>query len=118
MTRTETLNRSWWRSALAQLTADHEGAHVTIEVLDPVVGHQHEVERLPFSYIDYDPRDDVVIVAVGGSSPQYPVVLRHMVWHPIEVDIAVEEVSEPAVRTVELDGTATLVIFFSERTEH
>lgn len=116
MAGTATLNRSEWQSALDQLTADYEGRHVTIELLDPVAGHQHEVERLPFSYINYDPKDDVVIVAVGGTSPQYPVVLRHMVWHPAELDIAVEDVSEPAVRIVEPDGTATLVIFFSDRT--
>jgi hypothetical protein len=118
MAGTATLNRSQWKSALDQLTADHEGSHVTIELLDPVVGHQHEVERLPLSYINYDPKDDAVIVAVGGNSPQYPVVLRHMVWHPTEVDVAVEEVPEPAVRIVEPDGTTTLVIFFSERTDH
>jgi hypothetical protein len=39
-----------------------------------------------------------------------------MVWHPTVVDIAVEEVSEPAARIVEPDCTTTLVIFFSERT--
>jgi hypothetical protein len=117
MAGTATLKRSDWKSALDQMTADYEGRYVTIELLDPVVGHQHEVERLPFSYINYDPKDDVVIVAVGGDSPQYPVVLRHMVWHPTEVDIAVEEVSEPAARIVEPDGTTTLVIFFSDRAE-
>jgi hypothetical protein len=117
MAGTATLNRSEWRNALDQLTADHDGKYVTIELLDPLVGHQHEVDRLPFSYINYDPKDDVVIVAVGGNSPRYPVVLRHMVWHPTEVDLAIEQVPEPAVRIVEPDGTITLVIFFSEQTE-
>ena len=116
MAGTATLNRSEWKSALDQLTADNEGRYVTIELLDPVAGHQHEVERLPFSYINYDPKDDVIVIAVCGNSPQYPVVLRHMVWHPTEMDIAVEEVPEPAVRIVEPDDTTTLVIFFSNRT--
>jgi hypothetical protein len=40
-----------------------------------------------------------------------------MVWHPAEVDIAVEDVPEPAARIVEPDGTTTLVIFFSNQTE-
>ncbi len=117
MAGTATLNRSEWKNAFDQLTADCQGRHVTIELLDPVAGHQHEVERLPFSYISYDPKDDVVIVAVGGNSPQYPVVLRHMVWHPAAVDIAVEEVSGSAARIAEPDGTTTLVTFFSDRTE-
>ena len=56
MADTATLNRSEWKNALDQLTAGCEGRHVTIELLDPVVGHQREVERLPFSYISYDQR--------------------------------------------------------------
>jgi hypothetical protein len=109
------LNRSEWKNALDQLTADQDGRYVAIELLDPSVGHQYEAERLPFSYINYDPKDDVVIVAVGGNSPRHPVVLRHMVWHPVEVDLAVEGVREPAVRIVEPDGTTTLVVFFAEQ---
>jgi hypothetical protein len=114
MASTETLDRTEWRSALDQLTADHEGENVTIELLDPGVGHQHEAEQLPFVYINYDPKDDVVISAVGGKSAKYPVVLRHMVWHPSEVDLAVEDVPEAAVRIVEPDGTTTLVTFHPE----
>jgi hypothetical protein len=37
-----TLNRSEWKNALDQLTADYDGQQVTIELLDPLVGHQHE----------------------------------------------------------------------------
>jgi hypothetical protein len=55
-------------NALDQLTADHEGQHVTIELLDPSVGYQHEAERLPFAYINFDPKDDVIVIAVGGKS--------------------------------------------------
>jgi agmatine/peptidylarginine deiminase len=62
-----TLNRSEWKNALDQLTADYDGQQVTIELLDPLVGHQHEAERLPFSYINFDVKDDVIIVAVGGN---------------------------------------------------
>jgi hypothetical protein len=108
------LNRSDWKNAFDQLTADHEGQHVTIELLDPSVGYQHEAERLPFAYINFDPKDDVIVVAVGGKSRRYPVVLRHMMWHPTEVDLAVDGVPEPAVRIVEPDGTTTLVTFFDE----
>lgn len=68
---------------------------MTIELLDPSVGYQHEAERLPFTYINFDSADDVIVVAVGGKSRRYPVVLRHMVWNPTEVDLAVDGVPEP-----------------------
>ena len=72
-------------------------------------GDQTEAERLPFAYTSYDPKGDVVVVAVGGRSSSYPVVLRHMVTHPSGVDI---DLDAGAFRAVEQDGTTTLVSFF------
>jgi hypothetical protein len=103
-----------WKTALDQLTAERADDNVTIEAIDPIVGPQFQAERLPLSYLTYDPKDDVVIVAVGGRTPQYPVVLRHMIWHPTEMDVATDDVSQPAVRVVESDGTVTLVTFHAE----
>lgn len=55
-----------------------------------------------------------MIVAVGGHTSEYPVVLRHMVWHPTKVDIAADDLSRPTVRVVESDGTTTLVTFYPD----
>lgn len=100
-----------WRGELDRMTTEHAGDLMTIEVLDPESGYQHEAQRLPFSEITYDPGDDVVVIAVGGTGAQHLVVLRHMVWCPSEVDVATDEVPQPAVRVVEPDGTTSLVVF-------
>jgi len=113
MADTATPQASEWTSLLDKMTAEHAGHHVTIELLDPTYGDQHEAERLPFAYATYDPRDDVVIVAVGGNSPRFPVVLRHMVWHPTQVD-AVDDGGLAAIRAVEPDGTTTVVTFYDD----
>lgn len=55
MAGTTILNRNEWKTALDQLTVDRSGDRVTIEVIDPTVGPQPEVQQLPFSYINYDP---------------------------------------------------------------
>ncbi|TVL91282.1 DUF5335 family protein [Streptomyces sp. SAJ15] len=112
MAETPLLDRSRWTTALDELTEAHAGESVSIEVLDPEIGHQYEAQRLPFSYLGYDPKDDVVIVAVGGQSSQYPVVLRHMVQHPKEIDVATAGVPEAAVRVLDQEDTATLISFF------
>jgi hypothetical protein len=108
MADTPKAGRAEWAALLGRLTKEHEGRLITIELLDPEYGDQHEAERLPFAYADYDPRDDVVIVAVGGNSPRYPVLLRHMIWHPSEVDVA----PDGAFRVVDQDDIATLVSFY------
>jgi hypothetical protein len=103
--------RQAWESRLEQLTKEYEGAFVTIEVLEPDYVANEEVEHLPFTAAAYDPRDDVVIVSVGGRTAEYPVVLRHMVWHPVEVDVA-DDAKPPRLRVVEKDGTTTVVVFY------
>lgn len=112
MAETPLPDRSHWTTALDEVTATHGGELVTIEVLDPSIGHQYEAERLPFSYLAYDPKDDVVVVAVGGQEPRYPVVLRHIVQHPQEVDVLMVDVPEPAVRILDQEDTATLITFY------
>ena len=74
-----------WRDFLEQVTKEHDDALVTIEVFSREFGDGYEAEKLPFESIEYDDKDDVVIVIVGGRDGRYPVVLRHMVWHPQQV---------------------------------
>lgn len=115
MASTPTLHRKEWQRALDEFDAEHQGERVTIEVLDESIGHQYEAERLPFSSLSYDPKDDMVIVAVGGDPPRYPVVMRHMVAHPREVQVTTRDIPEPAVRLVDQDGSVTLITFYAPK---
>jgi hypothetical protein len=73
----------------------HEGEEITIEVLDQDWGDPYEEEGRRGDH------------RAWGSSAAWPVLLRHMVWHPTEVSIAV--VGEAtALRLTEPDGTVTL----------
>jgi hypothetical protein len=108
MAEASTTDRKAWVDQLDRITKEREGQYVTIEVVDRTYGDGTEAERLPFGYASYDQKDDVAIVAVGGSSGSYPVVLRHMVWHPTEIDVDLEA---GAVKLVEPDGTTTIVGF-------
>jgi hypothetical protein len=108
MTQT-TNDRSTWATELDQLTDRHEGDLVVIEVLDQTFGDGEQAERVPFVYATYDPKDDVVIVAVGGRSGRVPVALRHTIEDPVELDV-----DENAIRVVSDDGTTTIMSFVSE----
>jgi hypothetical protein len=109
MTDTAAVDHSQWVSVMDQLTKDHEGEYVTIEVMDPTYGDNTEAERMPFQYAAYDYKDDVAFVVVGGKTPRYPVALRHMVPHPKDLTATMDP---PAVRVVGPEGTTTVVSFF------
>jgi hypothetical protein len=100
--------RTEWTKLTDRLTAEYQGYDVAIEVFDPEVGDNPMVERLPFDNVTYDHKDDVVVVAVGGNSPRYPVVLRHLIDHPQEfvVDLIPEGA---ALKITDSTGTTTLV---------
>jgi hypothetical protein len=106
--------RTEWTQLTDRLTAEYDGYDITIEVLDPEAGDNEMVERLPFDSITYDHKDDVVAVAVGGKSPRYPVVLRHLIYHPREfvVDLIPEGA---AVKVTDDTGTTTLVSLLRPR---
>jgi hypothetical protein len=104
------LPRSDWRPYLQAVTAAHEGDEATIELVDHELGDEHEVERLPLAYLDYEPEDDAVMVAVGGRDSRYPVVLHHIVDGPRRI---LADSYEPgptlALDIVDDDGGHTIV---------
>ena len=81
----EEISRPSWPEALELLTKEHEGDDVTIEVVNQEFGDLVEAEKIPLAYLQYDHKDDAVIVAVGGRSGRYPVVLRHIIAHPTAI---------------------------------
>jgi Family of unknown function (DUF5335) len=103
------LAASEWKSRLEELTDQHEGAPVTIEVLDQELGDEEEIEKIPLAYLAFDPKDDVVIVAVGGRGGRFPAVLHHLLEHPREIAVDSYGDGLVAVDVVDGDGGHTIV---------
>ena len=76
------LPREEWRRFMDAMTRQYEGWEVTIEVLSDELGDLTQAERLPLAYLEYDDKDDIFSVAVGGRDGRYPVLLRHGIEHP------------------------------------
>ena len=110
MTQSSTTSHGDWVSQLEQLTKERQGQSVTIEILHPAYGDMPETEHLPFAYASYDPKDDVLVIAVGGNTAKYPVVLRHLISHPTEVDV---DVDNGGLKVVDKDGTTTITSFYA-----
>lgn len=109
----EELPRPAWRDFLESVTKEHDTDDVTIEVLSNEFGDQQEAERIPLAYIEYDDRDDAVIVGVGGRSSQYPVVLRHTVHHPLQIFVHLPAPNVTrAIDIVGEDGDQTVITLY------
>jgi hypothetical protein len=109
----EELPRSSWKEALEELSREHEGDVVTIEVTAADLGDQFEAEKLPLSYIEYDPHDDAASVGIGGRDGRYPVVLRHAIEHPQRIIVRTSGSEEStALEVVGPDETNTLITIY------
>jgi hypothetical protein len=107
--------RPEWHRFFDELTREHAGHLAAVEVLDQDFGDELEAERMPLAYLEYDPKDDMVNVAVGGRDGRYPVVLRHQVLHPrtIRSDRVLPDISW-AFDISDAEGTRTFVSIFAE----
>jgi hypothetical protein len=115
----EEISRNEWTEFLQQLSQELEGWYITMEVLTRDLGDQHEAERLPFVFIEYDRKDDAVIIAVGGRDGRYPVVLRHMISDP---DKILAHVPRPelayALDVVDKDGLQTVISLYPNERDY
>jgi hypothetical protein len=110
MTETAVIDRDQWPQYFDQLSQEHVGELIRLEVLDPTYGDQIAGEHLPFEVATYDPSDDVVVLTAGRTDDGEP-VLRHTIQHPVEVDVAVPDPHETVLRVVAPDNT-TLAYFY------
>ena len=104
--------RSSWPTYFDSVTASIEGMLVTVELMDEQLGDQTDIERLPVQAISYDPRDDVLEVAVGGRGTRYPVVLRHFISNPTTISVEELEGRPSAILVTDPGGVRTLIRLF------
>jgi hypothetical protein len=105
----EEIHRDSWQKSLELLSVEHQGDWATIEVAELDLGDQLEAQKIPFSYIEYDPHDDAFSVGVGGLDGRYPVTLRHVVEHPQHIVAHASDVGSVTIEVRSDDGTVTLV---------
>ena len=112
-TTTHELGAESWMEYFDSIAPSIESLLVTIEVMSEALGDQLDVERLPLQTIGYDPKDNILEVAVGGRGVRYPVLLRHFISSP--QTISVEEsgpLNPTAILVTDASGVRTLIRLF------
>lgn len=111
-TPTPELEKKRWREYFDSLAHSLQGLLVSIEVMSEQIGDQTDVERIPLQGISYDPKDDVLEVAVGGRDSRYPVVLRHFIDAPSMIRVQDGAVRPHTIFVEDASGTKTLIRLF------
>ena len=111
-TTTRELERASWPAYFDSIASSIEGMLVTVELMGEQLGDQTDIERLPVQAISYDPRDDVLEVAVGGRGTRYPVVLRHFISSPTAISVEELEGRPSAILVTDPDGVRTWIRLF------
>lgn len=108
-TTTTSTDRGTWRQLFEKLTGARTQQPVTIDILNEEIGDQTETHRMPLQSLDYDDRNNVIVITVGSRRGRG--FLRHLIHDPIEVDLVDRPDHSLAMRIVDEGGTETLVTF-------
>jgi hypothetical protein len=112
-TTTEELGAEKWARYFDSLTPGIEGKLVTVEVMSDELGDQLDVERLPLQAIGYDPKDNVLEVAVGGRGVRHPILSRHFISSPQTISIeGAGSFTPTAILVTDGSGVRTLIRLF------
>jgi hypothetical protein len=100
---TQKLDRSEWQPFLDALSQLLLGQQAEIEVDSLALGSQLEADWLPLIGITYDPKDDLIEVALEG--------VDHMIPKPKEVVVKTGAKGIDSVEIVRDDNTIEIVLF-------
>ncbi len=97
------IDKSGWRAALDRLSQSLSGKRAEIEIAALSLGDQIAAEWQPIIGITYDPKDDIVEVALEG--------LDHIISRPRELQFQQEGALVSALEIVDADGIRHIVKF-------
>ena len=92
---------SEWQPLLDRLSKTLIGKRAEVEIAALQIGDQVAAEWLPLLGITYDPKDDLIDVALDG--------LDHMINHPRELDLVQQNGQWSAVQIVDAEGKRHII---------
>ncbi|MDB5729512.1 MAG: hypothetical protein JWQ00_2717 [Noviherbaspirillum sp.] len=98
---TTRLDKNTWRPYFDHVSKILDGKRVEIEVASLQIGDQIEAEWLPLIGIVYDPKNDLIEVALEG--------LDHMIRHPKEVYVDQEAVLLTSMEVIDSDDMRQII---------
>jgi hypothetical protein len=98
---TTRLEKTEWQLFFDRMSKALTGKRAEIEIDSLTLGHQIEAKSLPLLGMVYDPKSDVLEIALEG--------LDHMIPHPQQVFVEMEGPELTGVEIIDRDGLKQLV---------
>src|SRR3979411_2665921 len=96
------LEKSQWRAYFDRVSKALIGKRAEIEVASLKLGDQIAAEWLPLVGITYDPKDDILEVALDG--------VDHLITKPREIYVEEQGLELAAVEVIDAEGVRQIVV--------
>jgi hypothetical protein len=96
------IDKDEWLIFCAFVTRGLLGKRAEIEVASLALGARIEAEWLPFLGIDYDPRNDIIEIALDG--------LDHLVRNPLELYFDEDPIGMTSLQVIDGDGVRQIIL--------
>ena len=95
------LEKTEWRPFLDRISKGLVGKRAELELASLALGDQIEAEWLPLFGITYDPKSDILEIALEG--------IDHMISHPEQIFVAMDGVQLTSLEVIDRDGLTQIV---------
>ncbi len=99
--KSRNLEKKIWNSYFDRVSKSLEGKRATIEVASLDLGDQIETESVVLYGITYDPKDDLLEIALEG--------LDHMIRKPVDIEVIEEAGGLKTIGVVDAEGTEQII---------
>src|ERR1700732_1860259 len=101
-TMAKQLEKSQWRAYFDRMSKALVGKRAEIEVASLKLGDQIEAEWLPLLGISYDPKDDIIEIALEG--------VDHLIPKPREVYVEEKGLELSSLEVIDAEGTHQIIV--------
>ena len=96
------LEKSQWRTYFDRMSKALVGKRAEIEVASLKLGDQIQAEWLPLLGISYDPKDDIIEIALEG--------VDHLIPKPREVYVEENGLKLSSLEVIDAEGTHQIIV--------
>src|SRR5881394_2690214 len=109
--QTVVIPRADWRAKLDEFSTTHQGWRVSLELLEPNLGAQPEIDGLPLRGVtaEVDARESAITIAAGSKSGQ----ITHVIHTPMRVQLEKNDAGADMALEIESSDHVKAILRFT-----